>query len=103
MTIRPLHDKILVRIPSAKEIKRQSGLILPANVVANLDQSTLEALVIAVGKGKRLKNGTYRALEIEPGDRLLVAKYAGTRLHVEDKLHMLIVEKDIVALLPDTP
>jgi chaperonin GroES len=102
MTIRPLHDKILIRIASAQEIKLKSKIIIPANVAVDAS-STIEGLVVAVGPGKRLKNGTYRPLLIEPGEKILVGKYAGSRLNIENVLHMLVVEKDIVCLLPDEP
>jgi len=101
MIVRPLHDKILIRIPTAKQLRMESKLIIPA-CVSSLDDNYITGLIVGVGSGKRLKKGGYRTTLVEPGDTIICNKYCGSRFFIEDKLHMLIVERDILALLPET-
>ena len=80
MTVRPLHDRVLIkRIEEQETVK--GGIIIPDTA----KEKSQEGEVIAVGTGKMLENGSVATLEVKPGDRILFGKYSGTDIKLEDQ------------------
>lgn len=94
MTIRPLHDRILAK-RLAEQDKTSGGLFIPDNA----REKPLEALVIAVGSGKILENGTTQAPTVKPGDTVLIGKYTGSEVKLDGEDHIVLREDDILAIL----
>ncbi len=96
MTIRPLHDRILAkRVP--EDDKTSGGLFIPDNA----REKPLAAVVVSVGNGKQLPNGKVLASEVKVGDKILVAKYAGSEIELIGKDHMFLREDDILAVFEE--
>lgn len=93
-TIRPLHDRILVKRVEA-ESKTPGGLIIPDNA----KERPVEGLVVAVGEGARDKDGERIPLDVKTGDRVLFAKYSGTEVKTLGDDHMILREDDILAVV----
>ncbi len=94
MNIRPLHDRILAkRVPEAT--KTTGGLFIPDNA----KEKPLEAIVVAVGAGKRLENGKLQPIEIKPGERVLIGKYSGSEIKLDGADHIILGEDDVLAVL----
>jgi len=95
-TIRPLHDRILVKRIEA-ESKTPGGLIIPDNA----KEKPVEGLVVAVGAGTRTKDGDLIPLEVKAGDRVLFSKYSGTEVKVQldGGEHLILREDDVLAVL----
>lgn len=96
MMIRPLHDRILAQRVDEQTTTR-GGLFIPDNA----REKPLEAVVIAVGTGKLLDNGTRQPIELKAGDKILVAKYAGSEVKVVDKDHIIVREDDVLGVLEE--
>ena len=94
MKIRPLHDRILAQRLEAKD-KTSSGLFIPDTA----KEKPLEALVIAVGNGKILENGTLQKLVVKAGDKVLIGKYTGSEVKLDGTDHIILREDDILAVL----
>jgi chaperonin GroES len=94
MTIRPLHDRILARRVVARDATR-GGLFIPDNA----KEKPMEALVVAIGSGKLLDNGTIQALTIKAGDKILIGKYTGSEVKLEGEDHIILCEDDVLAVL----
>ena len=94
MKIRPLHDRILAK-RLAEEEKTKGGLFIPDTA----KEKPLEALVIAVGQGKLLDNGKVQALEVKAGDKVLIGKYSGTEVRLDNVDHVIVREDEILAIL----
>jgi chaperonin GroES len=94
MNIRPLHDRVLAKRVS-EVAKTSGGLFIPDNA----KEKPLEAIVIAVGTGKRLENGKLQALEVKAGDRILIGKYTGSEVKVDGSDHLIVGEDDILAIM----
>jgi chaperonin GroES len=97
MTIRPLHDHIFAKRLDA-QAKTSGGLFIPDNA----KETPLEAVVIAVGAGKRLENGTIQPLSVKAGDKILIAKYSGSDVKLVDKDHVIVREDDVLAVLEES-
>ena len=94
MKIRPLHDRILVK-RLEEESKTAGGLFIPDAA----KEKPIQAKVIAVGSGKRDKDGKVHALEVKAGDRILFSKYSGTEVKIDGEEHLIMREDDILAIL----
>jgi chaperonin GroES len=94
MTIRPLHDRILVKRLEEQE-KTAGGLYIPDTA----KEKPIEALVVAVGNGKVLEDGTVRKLDVKEGDRVLFGKYSGTEVKIEGEEHLIMREDDILGVI----
>lgn len=97
-TVRPLHDRILVKRVDA-ENKTPGGLFIPDNV----KEKPVEGLVVAVGDGNRNKDGERIPLDVKAGDRVLFSKYSGTEVKVvldlEGGEHLILREDDVLAVI----
>ena len=94
MKIRPLYDRIVVKRIEEKETTR-SGIVIPDSA----KEKPQEGEVIAVGHGKRLEDGTFVALDVKVGDRVLFAKYSGSDTKVGDTEYLIIREDDVLGVL----
>jgi chaperonin GroES len=94
MKFRPLYDRVLVKRVEA-EMRTSSGLILPDSA----KEKPLEAEVIAVGNGKRLDDGSHRAVSVKAGDRVIFGKYTGDEVKLDGVEHIILSESDILAVV----
>ena len=85
MKVRPLQDRVLVKRVES-ETRSAGGIIIPDTA----KEKPLEGIVIAVGAGKRLEDGSRVAPEVKEGDRVLFGKYAGTEIKVDGEEHMIL-------------
>ena len=95
-SIRPLHDRILVKRLDA-ESKTPGGLFIPDAA----KEKPVEGLVVAVGDGTRNKEGDRIPLDVKAGDRVLFSRYSGAEVKVAlgDGEHLILREDDVLAVL----
>ena len=94
MKIRPLQDRVLVRRVKEDE-KTKGGLFIPDSA----KEKPVEAIVLAVGNGKILEDGTVRALDVKAGDRVLFGKYTGSEVKIDGEEAVIFREDDILGVL----
>jgi chaperonin GroES len=94
MKIRPLYDRILVKRVEDKET-RKGGIIIPDTA----KEKPMEAEVVAVGKGKINEDGKQLPLDVKKGDRILIGKYAGTEIKIDDEEHLILREEEVLAVV----
>jgi chaperonin GroES len=92
--VRPLGDKILVKRVEA-EAKTKSGLFLPETA----KEKPQEATVIAVGDGKVLDSGERAPFQVKKGDKILLGKWGGTEIKLDDETLLIVTEDDILAII----
>ena len=93
MNIKPLADRVVLRSVEA-EATTTSGIILAGNAKEKPQMSE----VVAVGPGK-LVDGTAKAVEVKAGDKVLVSKYAGTEVKIDEVEYTIVSEDDILAIV----
>ncbi|AEE13695.1 co-chaperone GroES [Thermodesulfobium narugense] len=93
MNLKPLGDRIIVEPVEAEE-KTVSGIVLPDTA----KEKPQEGIVVAVGPGRILDNGTRVPLEVKVGDRVVFAKYGGTEIKINSKDYLILSERDIYAI-----
>ena len=94
MTIRPLHDRVVVR-RMEEERKTASGIIIPDNATEKPDRGE----VLSVGPGKARDKGERIAPQVKVGDKVLFGKYAGTAVKVDGQEVLIMREEDILAVI----
>jgi chaperonin GroES len=94
MNIQPLGDRVLVQRLEAEEIKK-GGIIIPESA----QEKPMEAKIIALGTGKVLEDGTKVEFEVKKGDRILIGKYSGTDIKLDDEEYLILSQDDILAII----
>jgi len=92
--IRPIGDRVLLKLSEDKEQVR-GGIIIPDSA----KEKPTEAEVIALGTGKKDENGKAQAFEVKVGDRVLISKYGGTEVKIENEKFTLVREEDILGVI----
>ena len=92
--VKPLGDRLLIR-PEDREATTASGLVLPDTA----KEKPQEGTVIAAGSGRVTEDGKTVPLEINEGDKVLYAKYAGTALRLDDEDLLIVSERDVLAII----
>jgi chaperonin GroES len=78
-----------------EEEKTKGGIIIPDTA----KEKPIEGLVISVGNGKLLDDGTVRSLDVKAGDHILFGKYSGTEVKIDGEEHLILREDDILGVL----
>ncbi len=93
--IKPLSDHVLVQRAEAKDVVK-GGIVIPDSA----KEKPQEAIVKAVGPGK-LEEGKRIPCEVKVGQRVLITKYGGTEVKLDEQEYMLVREDDVIAILED--
>lgn len=96
VNIQPIRDKIVVKRLEAEE-KTKGGIILPDSA----KEKPQQGVVIAVGKGKVLDNGTLREPQVKKKDKVIFNSYAGTEVKVGTETYLILSESEILAVIED--
>ncbi len=94
MSIRPLHDRVLVRRMEDETVSA-GGILIPDNAKEKPSQGE----VLAVGNGKHLDSGDVRPLDVKVGDTVLFGKYSGNEVKVDGEELLVMREDDIVGIV----
>jgi chaperonin GroES len=94
INIKPLGDRVLVEPVEEKEIKK-GGIIIPDSA----KEKPTEAVVVALGTGKTDDKGNKVPFEVKKGDRVLISKYGGTEVKIDDKEYKILNSDDILAIV----
>ena|SRR5436853_4414775 len=96
-TIRPLHDRVIIkRLDEEEQIR--GGIIIPETAREKPQQGE----VIAVGEGKFREDGTRQALDVKAGDRVLFGKYGGSEVKIDDHDYLIMREDEILGVFTTT-
>jgi chaperonin GroES len=94
VSIRPLHDRVVVKRLEQKEQVR-GGIIIPDTA----KEKPQEAEVIAVGPGKLNDEGKRAPMDVKKGDRVLIGKYSGSDIKIDEEELVIVREDEILAIL----
>ncbi len=94
VNVRPLGDRVLVKPLEAAEVKK-GGIIIPDTA----KEKPQEGEVIALGTGKRDEDGKTIAFTVKQGDKVLISKYGGTEIKIDDQAYLIMREDDILGIL----
>lgn len=96
ITLKPLSNRVLVQRLEPEE-KMKGGIILPDSAKKKQES----ARVIAVGSGKRLDDGKIVPMPVKIGDVVLMDKYSGQEVTIDDTEYMIVKADDIIAIIEE--
>ena len=94
LNIRPLGDKVIVKRLEA-EAKTAGGIVLPDTA----KEKPKRGIVLAVGNGKLLDDGTRSEMQVKKDDEVLFTNYAGSENKVNGEDYMIMDESDILGVV----
>jgi chaperonin GroES len=94
VNIRPLHDRVVLKRMEHEEQMR-GGIIIPDTA----KEKPQEAEVIAVGPGKLSEEGKRLPMDVQKGDQVLVGKYSGSEIKIDDQDYVILREDEILAVV----
>ena len=98
LNLKPLGDRLVVE-PLEQDDKTLSGIILPETA----KEKPQKGSVLAVGLGARDDLGKRILMDVQVGQVVLFAKYAGTEIKLDGKKILILKESDILAIVEDHP
>ena len=93
MTIKPLSDRVLIKMTEAEETTK-SGIVLAG---ASKEKPQV-AEVIAVGPGG-LVDGKEVFMYVKAGNKVICSKYAGTEVKLDGEEYIIVRQGDILAVV----
>ncbi len=94
--MKPLNDNILVKRLEQETVSR-GGIIIPDSA----KEKPTKALVMAVGPGKRSKDGSHQPIDVKPGEVVLFGKYSGTEVKIDGEEMVILRADDVLAVIED--
>ena len=91
--LRPLGDRVVIR-PTPREEMTKTGIVLPDTA----KEKPQEGEIVAVGPG-RFDDGKREPMDVQQGQKVLYAKYAGTEFKVDGEEFLIVSQKDILAVV----
>ncbi len=92
--MKPLGNRVLVKRLEAEDALK-GGIILPDTAKKKQEKAT----VLAIGEGKRDKDGNVTPVPVNVGDVVLIDKYSGTEVTIEDEEYIIVRSDDLIAIV----
>lgn len=92
--LKPLGDRVIIEVKEEEE-KSVGGIVLTA---ASKEKSQT-GVVVAVGDGRTLDNGTKLPVSVETSQTVMFEKYTGQDVKYDGKEYLIVHEKDIIAIV----
>lgn len=93
-SIHPLGDRVLIKQSEAESFTK-GGILLPENA----KDKPREGIVVALGTGKLLDDGTRSEFSVETGDRVLFSPYGGSPVKHDGQEFLVMKEDDILGVI----
>ncbi|MDD2374666.1 MAG: chaperonin GroES [Clostridiales bacterium] len=93
MTIKPLGDRVVIKMIEMEETTK-SGIVLPGSA----KEKPQVAEIVAVGPGG-IVDGKEVTMQVKEGDKVLISKYAGTEVKMDNVEYTILRQNDILAIV----
>ncbi len=97
LQLRPLGDRVVVEPIEREETFAGGQLVLPETAKEKPQQGS----ILAVGAGRKDEDGKRIPMDVEVGQTVLFAKYAGTEVKIDGKNLLILKESDILAIIEE--
>lgn len=90
----PLGDRVIVKAVEQAETVR-GGIVIPETA----KEKPQEGIILACGKGKTTEAGRILHMDVSAGERVLYAKYSGTKIKIDEQDYLIMRQDDILGIL----
>jgi chaperonin GroES len=94
MNIKPLGERVVIKMLESEETTK-SGIVLPGSA----KEKPQVAEIVAVGPGGRDDKGKEIKMEVKVGDKVLISKYSGTEVKIDNTEYTILKQSDILAIV----
>ena len=94
-TIKPLHDRVIIRRIDDASDKTAGGLYIPDTA----KEKPQEGEIVAAGQGKYKEDGSRQTLDVKEGDRVLFGKYSGSEIKIDGEELLIMREDEILGII----
>jgi chaperonin GroES len=94
LKLQPLGDRLVIRREDSEE-RTEGGIYLPDSA----KNKPTRGVVVSVGDGRLLDNGTRAPMQVKAGDRVLFTSYAGEAIEIGDDEFLLMGEGELLAVI----
>ncbi len=95
MKITPIRDHIVAKRSEEKDEKKVGSIIIPDAA----KEKPITADVVAVGSGRVLDDGKQIPLEVKAGDKIIIGKYAGSEVKLDNIEYVVLREDDVLGIV----
>jgi chaperonin GroES len=92
--LQPLGDRVVVEREESEQTTA-GGIVLPDTA----KDKPSRGVVISIGSGRMLDDGSRSPMQVKPGDRVLFSSYAGEVFRVGEDELLLMREDDLLAVI----
>lgn len=92
--LQPLGDRLVVQREESEE-RTVGGIYLPDTA----KNKPTRGVVVSVGDGKLLEDGSRAPMQVKAGDRVLFTSYAGETIEIGDEEYLLMSEGELLAVI----
>lgn len=96
ISLKPLGNRVLAQRLEPQETLK-GGIILPDSAKKKQEK----AKVVAIGAGKRLDDGKTIPVPVKVGDIILMDKYSGQEIQMDDEEYLILKADDIIATIEE--
>ena len=96
--LKPIPGKVVVKLDTPEE-RSAGGIILPENARDNCNVGTVEAVI----REGWWEQGAFLTPLVHVGDRVIIGKYAGVDVLVDQIEYTILKQSDILAILEEVP
>ncbi|WP_103149973.1 co-chaperone GroES [Staphylococcus aureus] len=92
--LKPIGNRVIIE-KKEQEQTTKSGIVLTDSA----KEKSNEGVIVAVGTGRLLNDGTRVTPEVKEGDRVVFQQYAGTEVERDNETYLVLNEEDILAVI----
>lgn len=92
--IEPIGSRVVIEVDSSEE-KEVNGLIVPIKK----NEKPQEGVIISIGKGDRLPDGSNEVMDVQVGDTVFYEKFAGVEYVNGNKKYLIVHQRDILGII----
>ena len=94
MRLEPIADRVILKMTKQSE-KRIGSLYIPDNT----QEPPLTGIVVAVGPGRLMDDGTLSHMEVKVGYPVMIGRWAGADVFCDDQLYRIVRNDEIIAIV----
>lgn len=96
LSLKPIADRVIIEpVDDGNNTFAGGALVLPETA----KEKPQQGIILSVGSGKKDDDGNRIPMDVEQGQRVLYAKYAGTEVKVDGKKFLILRESDVLAII----
>jgi chaperonin GroES len=84
----------MVKRESEEDVSK-GGIIIPDTA----KEKPMQAKVMAVGSGSKAEDGSITPLDVKKGDKVLIGKWSGTEVTIDNTDYVIVKESDIMGIV----